>query len=144
MDQQQSFTPPSDFPKGWALAYDTQDSSPVQVGVLGRLVSREGSVAHLKDAITFHSVEQPSPNGGVVRTCHGTPLEFTASLREVFVSFARLIPLDSLAASEHAVYVQALREAAQAEASLRQTKGQDIVTPVKAPALVGPGGAPLR
>lgn len=144
MDQQQSFTPPSDFPKGWALAYDTQDSGPVQVGVLGRLAARDGGVAHLKDAITFHSVEQPSPHGGVVRTCHGTPLEFTASLREVFVSFARLIPLDSLAASEREVYVQALREAAAAEGSLRQTKGQDLVKPVQTPALIGPGGSPLR
>lgn len=129
---------------GWAIAY-TQDHGPARAGYMGKLVHEADGIVKLTEAVEFTSVVRAVPNGGTVRACHGIPLEFTSTLSEVKVRYMALVKLDGLTPEERAAFNAAVREAAEAKASLRQTGPEDtkLVQPVGPQGIVGPTGEPI-
>lgn len=126
----------------WAVAY-TAIMGPMQVGYMGRIEDETDGVVTLGGAIEFASRVSQGREGGLVRICNGMALEFTTTLHRVKVRYLAMVPLRNLSEKERGVYDAAYREATEAAASLRQTRGSDIITPVAQPKLVAPNGAPM-
>ncbi|SRR5258708_6555691 len=125
---------------GWAVAYVLHQGN-ISMGYMGRIVSNDGGMVTLVEAFEYMSIQQPARDG-LVRTAHGTPLEFTKGLLSVQVRPLSLFILDGLRGADLSLYAQANKEADELRNGLRSGPSVPI-GPQKPSGLVTPDGQRL-